>query len=68
MNEKEVTLFDSWVKIVNPEYKSIKDGIISILKNNTYKDYLNLVYGFRERFSWENQLENFNKEINHLSH
>ena len=34
--------------------------------NNSYKEYINLVSGFRERYRWANQLEYFSKAINQL--
>ena len=64
---KEKIVFDCWVKVVEPDSHSISNGIVTILNNNnSYKEYINLVFGFRERYRWSNQLDNFNKAINQL--
>jgi glycosyltransferase involved in cell wall biosynthesis len=61
--EKEV--FDRWVKLVEPNVESIRNGINVVLNNNSsIKDYINLVPKFRHQFCWENRLEKYISKLN----
>ena len=56
----EKRIFDSWVKLVEPNVDSIQNGIDSILRNNSsIKDYLSLVTQFQSQFLWIKRLELF---------
>jgi glycosyltransferase involved in cell wall biosynthesis len=62
-NEKEV--FDCWVKLVEPNVESIRNGIDSLLNNNgSIEDYINLVPKFRNNFFWEKRLEKYMSILN----
>jgi len=56
--EKEV--FDCWVKLVEPNSESIRNGIDTLLNNNSsIEDYKNLVPKFRNNFLWSTRLYKF---------
>ncbi len=58
LNEQQKNIFDKWVKVVEPNEKSIKNGINSIISNkNSIKEYISLVESFRNQFLWENKLK-----------
>jgi len=62
-NEKEI--FNRWVKIVEPNSESIRNGIDALLNNNgSIEDYINLVPKFREQFFWGKRLEKYMSILN----
>ena len=57
-NEKEI--FNHWVKLVEPNVESIRNGIDALLNNNgSIEDYINLVPKFRNNFLWSTRLYKF---------
>ena len=57
-NEKEI--FNCWVKLVEPNFESIRNGIDNLLNNNgSIEDYINLVPKFRNNFLWSTRLYKF---------
>ena len=63
LNKQQQNIFDKWVKLVEPNELSIKNGINSIISNkNSIKEYITLVESFRSQFLWENKLKSlFNR-------
>jgi len=62
-NEKEI--FNRWVKLVEPNVESIRNGIDALLNNNgSIEDYINLVPKFREQFFWGKRLEKYLSILN----
>jgi len=60
LDQVEKGVFDSWVKLVEPNVESIRSGIDSLLNNNgSIKDYLALVPKIRKEFSWRKRLKEF---------
>ncbi len=58
LNIQQKNIFDQWVKVVEPNETSIKNGIKSIISNkNSIKEYISLVESFRHEFLWENKLK-----------
>jgi len=58
LNIQQKNIFDQWVKVVEPNEISIKNGIKSIISNkNSIKEYIKLVESFRHQFLWENKLK-----------
>jgi len=63
LNEKEV--FDCWVKLVEPNVESLRNGIDSLLNNNgSIEEYIDLVPKFREQFFWGKRLEKYMSILN----
>ena len=61
-NEKEI--FNRWIKIVEPNVESIRNGIVSLLNNNgSIEDYLALVPKIRKQFSWSKRLNQFHNVL-----
>ena len=59
-NEKEI--FNQWVKLVEPNSESIRNGIDALMNNNgSIEDYLVLVPKIRNQFSWRKRLIEFNR-------
>ena len=57
-NEKEI--FNRWVKLVEPNVESIRNGIDALLNNNgSIEDYINLVPKFRNNYFWSTRLYKF---------
>ena len=62
LDQVEKGVFDSWVKLVEPNVESIRSGIDSLLNNNgSIKDYLALVPKIRKEFSWRKRLKEFHR-------
>ena len=58
LNEKEI--FDRCVKLVEPNSESIRNGIDTLLNNNSSIEYyINLVPKFRHNFLWSTRLYKF---------
>ena len=58
LNEKEI--FNCWVKLVEPNSESIRNGIDALLNNNgSIEDYINLVPKFRNNYFWPTRLYKF---------
>jgi glycosyltransferase involved in cell wall biosynthesis len=58
LNEKEI--FNRWVKLVEPNSESIRNGIDTLLNNNSsIEDYINLVPKFRNNFLRSTRLYKF---------
>ena len=58
LNEKEI--FNCWVKLVEPNSESIRNGIDALLNNNgSIEDYINLVPKFRNNYFWSTRLYKF---------
>jgi len=58
LNEKEI--FNRWVKLVEPNVESIRNGIDALLKNNgSIEYYINLVPKSRNNFLWSTRLYKF---------
>ena len=61
-NEKEI--FNRWVKLVEPNISSIKNGIDSITKNRaSMEEYLLLVSKIRSQFHWPLRLNKYQSVI-----
>ena len=61
-NEKEI--FNRWVKLVEPNVESIRNGIASLMNNNgSIEDYLTLVLKIRKQFSWSKRLNQFHNVL-----
>ena len=57
-NEKEI--FNRWVKLVEPNSESIRNGIDTLMNNNSsIEDYINLVPKFRNNFLWSTRIYKF---------
>jgi glycosyltransferase involved in cell wall biosynthesis len=62
LNQLQKEVFDRWVILVEPNVESIRNGISSILNNNSpIKDYLALAPKFRSQFSWGKRLNQFGR-------
>ena len=62
LTQTEIKVFNCWVKLVEPNAKSIEFGIDSILQNSgSIEDYLALVPKFRNQFIWEKRLQDYLK-------
>jgi len=60
LNHIEKKVFDRWVKLVEPNVDSIRNGIDVLLNNNgSREDYINLVPKFRNNFLWSTRLYKF---------
>ena len=60
--EKEI--FNRWVKLVEPNISSIKNGIDSITKNRaSMEEYLLLVSKIRSQFHWPLRLNKYQSVI-----
>jgi len=60
LNQIEKEIFDSWVKLVEPNVESIRNGIDVLLYNNgSIEDYINLVPKFRNNFLWSTRLHKY---------
>jgi len=50
---EEKRIFDHWVKLVEPNTQSIRNGINCLLNNNTsIKNYIKIIPKIRSQFSW----------------
>ena len=62
LTQTEIKVFNCWVKLVEPNAKSIEFGIDSILQNSSsIEDYLALVPKFHSQFSWGKRLNQFGR-------
>ena len=64
LNQVEKDIFDSWVRLVNPDSESIRKGINYLMNNNSnIEEYLNLIPKVCRQFTWAKMLVNYNKLI-----
>ena len=62
LTQYEKSIFDDWVKLVEPTGKSLMVGIDEILRNSVPMDkYLDLIPKIQNEFSWEYRLKNYHK-------
>lgn len=67
LNQIEKGVFDRWVKLVEPNVESIRNGIIALLSNNgSIKDYMSLVPKFRKKYFWPKRLHKFHTMLTEL--
>ena len=67
LNDKEMYIFNCWVKLVNPVAQSIIVGIESIKNNNSnIEDFITIIPKIREQFSWENRMQRYNQILHGL--
>ena len=67
LDQIEKEIFDSWVKLVEPNVESIRNGIDLLLNNNgSIEDYINLVPKFRNNFLWSTRLYKFHNILAEL--
>jgi glycosyltransferase involved in cell wall biosynthesis len=67
LNPTEKEIFNQWVKLVEPNVESIRNGIDSLLNNNgSIEDYINLVPKFRNNFFWSIRLNKFHTILTKL--
>lgn len=60
INEKKIV--SKWVKLVKPDYQSIRAGINQIMNNqNGLNEYLEIIEKYKIMFSWDKRLESYKK-------
>jgi len=69
LTKNEKSIFNQWVKLVEPDYKSLIIGINEILKNSdSIELYLQIVPKIQKQFTWNNQLKKYYKSLTyHIS-
>ena len=61
MSIDEKSIFHEWVKLVEPNVSSIKNGIDTIINNeNSIRKYLLLIPKIRSQFYWSTRLKKYN--------
>ena len=64
LTQYEKSIFDHWVKMVEPTGKSLTVGINQILRNSVSMDkYLELIPKIQNQFSWEYRLKKYHKSF-----
>ena len=59
-SEEEEKVFNTWVKLVEPETGSIRAGLNEIMENYSgLEEYIKLVPKVREQFSWSKRLDQY---------
>ena len=64
MSAEEKMIVSKWVRLVNPDFKSIRTGINQIINNqNGLNNYLEIIEKYRSMFCWDKRLEIYKKKI-----
>ena len=67
LNEQEKNIFNKWVKIVEPDSRTLRIGIEEIINDyNGLKQYNELIPKIRRQFHWSKRLDTFHNRLNEL--
>ena len=67
LTKNEVLIFNDWVKLVEPNVKSLTKGIDDILKNlSPINDYIDIIPKIQKQFTWEKRLEKYHNYLSAL--
>ena len=67
LSKDEILVFNNWVKLVEPNIKSLTEGINEILINESpIDDYLKLIPKIQRQFTWEKRLEDYQNSLSTL--
>ena len=67
LNSAEKIVFNSWVRLVDPEIIPIRAGINEIGKNYaSIEKYIKLIPKLRQQFSWQKRLIMYNNILNNM--
>tara|TARA_B100000519_G_scaffold145816_1_gene126655 strand:+ start:12140 stop:13300 length:1161 start_codon:yes stop_codon:yes gene_type:complete len=68
LTQNEISIFNVWVKLVEPTDKSLNEGINNILKNtNSIQDYLEIIPKIQKQFFWDTRLKKYFNYISAIS-
>ncbi len=67
LSKDEIIVFNNWVKLVDPNVESLKEGINEILNNeSSIHDYLKFIPKIQRQFTWEKRLEDYHNSLSAL--
>ena len=61
MKDEEKMIVSKWVRLVNPDFKSIRTGINQIINNQNGLIYLEIIEKYRSMFCWDKRLDIYKK-------
>ena len=63
-SEEEEKVFNTWVKLVEPETEAIRVGLNKIMENYSgLEEYIKLVSKVRKQFSWSKRLNQYHNNV-----
>ena len=67
LTPNEISIFQYWVKLVDPDIQSLILGINEILKNShSIEHYLKIIPKIQKVFQWNNLLKNYHNSLRGL--
>ena len=64
LTQDEISIFNHWVKLVEPSVTSLIDGINDILKSSIpIENYLEIIPKFQKQFCWDKRLKKYHKSL-----